>query len=82
MNEDTARRRTVAALTLLSTSAFPAAVGAPAVVLWLWLLGLSSIVAALVALTARQTPPPRTRLLLVGGFAAALLLLLAVGLVR
>lgn len=82
MNEDLARRRTVAALILLGTSAIPAALGAPAVALWLWLLGLSSIVTALVVLTARQVPAPRTGLLLVGGFVAALLVLLAVGLVR
>jgi CHASE2 domain-containing sensor protein len=54
----------------------------PAVALWLWLLGLSSIVTALVVLTARQAPTARAGLLLVGGVAAALLVLLALGLVR
>lgn len=82
MNEHLSRRGTVAALTLLSTSTFLGALGAPAVALWLWLLGLSSIVTALVCLTARQAPAPRTGLLLVGSFVAALLVLLAVGLLR
>jgi formate-dependent nitrite reductase membrane component NrfD len=82
MNEDTSRRRTVAALILLGTSAIPASLAVPAVALWLWLLGLSSIVTALVVLTARQTPTARAGLLLVGGVVAALLVLLALGLVR
>lgn len=80
MNEDTSRRRTVAALILLGTSAIPASLALPAVALWL--LGLSSIVTALVVLTARQAPTSRTGLLLVGGVAAGLLVQLALGLVR
>jgi hypothetical protein len=77
MNQDTPRRQTVSALILVGAGAPLLALGAPAVAIWAWLLGLCCAGGALIVLTARDAPTPRTRVALIGAAALTLLVLLA-----